>query len=197
MHTHEPENKPQEVDTSKGYEASDVRVSGVVVFLVGMTIFAFITGACAYGVGKFLNARMARQDGPTSRWARPVDMRSLGNLPSTESMKNKMDESIQSFPAPRIQVDDGIQDLAELHAREDLLLDNYSWVDQSQSKVRIPIERAMELIAQRGLPVAPSVEQEPLMTGDATPVMTVPLTNGFARTEYEMDQAAAVGRRLQ
>jgi hypothetical protein len=42
-----------------------------------------------------------------------------------------------------------------LHAKEDLLLDNYSWVDQSQGKVRIPIERAMELIAKQGLPVAP------------------------------------------
>ena len=40
--------------------------------------------------------------------------------------------------------------------REDLLLDNYSWVDRSQGKVRIPIERAMELMPQRGLPVAPA-----------------------------------------
>ena len=46
--------------------------------------------------------------------------------------------------------------MADLHAREDLLLNNYSWVDQAQGKVRIPIERAMELIAQRGLPVAPA-----------------------------------------
>ncbi len=79
--------------------------------------------------------------------------------------------------------------------REDLLLDNYSWVDQSQGKVRIPIERAMELIAQRGLPVAPAVQQQPLMTGDSEPTVAVPLTNGFARTGYEQDQAAAAGRR--
>jgi hypothetical protein len=46
----------------------------------------------------------------------------------------------------------------------------------------------MELIAQRGLPVAPAVEQAPLMTGDKKPVVAVPLTNGFARTGYEQDQ---------
>jgi hypothetical protein len=48
----------------------------------------------------------------------------------------------------------------------------------------------MELIAQRGLPVAPAVEQAPLMTGDQKPAVAVPLTNGFARTGYEPDQAA-------
>jgi hypothetical protein len=49
----------------------------------------------------------------------------------------------------------------------------------------------MELIARRGLPVAPAVEQAPLMTGDQQPAIAVPLTNGFARTGYELDQAAA------
>ena len=35
----------------------------------------------------------------------------------------------QQFPTPRLETDDGNQDLADLHAREDLLLDYYSWVD--------------------------------------------------------------------
>jgi hypothetical protein len=90
-----------------------------------------------------------------------------------------------------LQTDDGNQDVADLHEREDLLLENYSWADQSQGKVRIPIERAMELIAQRGLPVAPAVQQQPLMAGDSVPTVAVPLTNGFARTAYEQDQATA------
>ena len=68
-----------------------------------------------------------------------------------------MAEITQTFPTPRLLIDDGDQDVADLHAREDLLLSNYSWVDQSKGTVRIPIEQAMELIAQRGLPVAPAV----------------------------------------
>jgi hypothetical protein len=90
-----------------------------------------------------------------------------------------------------LQTDDGNQDIADLHAREDLLLDHYSWVDRSQGKVRIPIERAMELLAQRGLPQAQAVVKAPLMTGDQEPTVAVPLTKGFARTGYELDQAAA------
>ncbi|MGB9408837.1 MAG: hypothetical protein WCA89_14970 [Terracidiphilus sp.] len=192
---HEPDsNKPEEVDASKGYEASDVRVSGVVVFLVALSIFAAVTAVLAYGIGKVLNARMAVEDGPTNRWARPVDVRPLGNLSSDPDLKNKLSELTQRFPTPRLQNDDGNQDVTDLHAREDLLLNNYTWADQAQGKVRIPIERAMELIAQRGLPVAPAVEQAPLMTGDQKPVIAVPLTNGFARTGYELDQTAAVAR---
>jgi hypothetical protein len=49
----------------------------------------------------------------------------------------------------------------------------------------------MALLAQRGLPVAAAVEQVPLMTGDIKPVVKAPLTNGFARTGYEHDQALA------
>ena len=83
-------------------------------------------------------------------------------------MQNKMAEITQTFPTPRVQIDDGNQDVADLHAREDLLLANYTWVDQSKGTVRIPIERAMQLIAQRGLPVAPAVQTQALMTGDSS-----------------------------
>jgi hypothetical protein len=193
MHKHEPENhKPEQPDASKGYEVSDVRVSGIVIFLVALTIFAVVTGLLAYGVGKVLDARMKTEDGPPSRWARPVDVRPLGNMPSNPEMENKMGELAERFPTPRLQTDDGSQDVADLHAREDLLLNNYSWADDAHSKVRIPIERAMELIAKRGLPVAKPMEHAPLMTGDHKPAMAVPLTNGFARTAYELEQAATM-----
>jgi hypothetical protein len=198
MSTHDVDGQEkdgrEQPDTSKGFEATDVRVSGVVVFLVALSIFAVVTALLAYGVGKFLNARMAREDGAPSRWAQPVDMRSLGNMPTSPAMQNKVAEMTQSFPAPRLQTDDGDQDVADLHAREDLLLNNYSWADASQGKVRIPIERAMELIAQRGLPVAQAVEASPLLTGEKRPTIVYPLTNGFARTGYEQNETAAEGR---
>jgi hypothetical protein len=50
----------------------------------------------------------------------------------------------------------------------------------------------MELIAQRGLPVAQPVQTQAaptqLMTGDSTPTVPVPLTNGFARTAFEQEE---------
>ena len=58
-----------------------------------------------------------------------------------------------TFPEPRLDIDDGNQATADLHAREDLLLDHYSEHRRAAGTIRIPIDRAMELIAQRGLPV--------------------------------------------
>ena len=57
----------------------------------------------------------------------------------------------------------------------------------------------MELIAQRGLPLAPAVQTAPLMTGESTPVIQIPLTSGFARTAYEQEeeQAKAIQARQQ
>lgn len=185
-------HEPEKVDTSAGYEKSDVGVTGIVVFLTALAILAAVTGVLCYGIGKVINARMDREDGPTSRWAKTVDIRSLGNLPNSPEMQNKVAELTQQFPTPRLQNDstDGGDDLVNLHEREDLLLNNYSWIDQSKGTVRIPIERAMELIAQRGLPAAPAVQQPTLMTGDSKPTVVMPLTDGYAPTGLEQQMAA-------
>jgi len=182
---------PKEIDASAGYEQTDVKVTGIVVFLVSLFIFVGVCGVVTYGMGKLINAHMNREDGPNSKWTKTAEIRELGNLPSSPEMQNKVAEITRSFPTPRVQTDDGNQDVADLHQREDLLLDNYTWVDQSQGKVRIPIERAMQIIAQQGLPVAPAVQQAPLLAGDEKPAVQAPLTSGFARTGYEQDQAAA------
>jgi hypothetical protein len=186
------EHGPDEIDAAAGYEKSDVRVTGIIVFLTALAIFVAVTGVLCYGIGMVINAQMDKQDGPTTKWTKTVEIRQLGNLPNNPEMQKKMAELAQTFPSPRLQLDDGNQEMVDLHGREDLLLENYSWADQSQGKVRIPIERAMELIAEKGLPVAPDANHAPLLTGDTRQgVVTEPLTNGFARTGYEQDEAQA------
>jgi hypothetical protein len=187
-------NEPErdQIDASKGFEHSDVRVAGIAVFLTALTVFVVVTGLLSYGIGKVINARMAKEDATKSKWVKTVDVRPLGNMASNPELQNKVAELTQQFPTPKLQTDDGLQDTADLHAREDLLREYYSWADQGQGsprRVRIPIERAMELIAQRGLPVAPQMVQAPLLTGEQRPTVVVPLTNGFARTAYEQEEA--------
>jgi hypothetical protein len=89
-----------------------------------------------------------------------------GTWPRIRQLQNKIAQTTEQFPQPRLQTDDGNQEIADLHAKEDLLLENYSWVDKSQGKARIPIERAMELVAKQGLPVAQHAEAATLLTGD-------------------------------
>ena len=192
MHTHEPwdERKAAKVDASLGYEGTDVKVSGIVVFLTALAIFVAVTGVLCIGIGKVINSEMAKADGPTTKWNHPVDVRQLGNLASSPELQQQFGQLAQRFPTPRLQTDDGYQEVADMHAKEDLLLENYSYVDQRQGTVRIPIARAMELIAQRGLPVAPAATEEKPLAEAELPVVKAPLTDGFARTGYEQEQAA-------
>lgn len=54
-------------------------------------------------------------------------------------------------PGPRLQVTPEA-DMAALRAEEGAALAGYGWVDRAAGRVRIPIERAMALVAERGLP---------------------------------------------
>jgi len=65
----------------------------------------------------------------------------------------------QQPPEPRLQTSP-VKDLSALHAAEDALLNSYGWVDRNAGIVRIPIGRAMELLAQRGLPVEPETGRQ-------------------------------------
>jgi hypothetical protein len=194
-----PPHGPEKIDASHGYERSDVRTSGIVVFLVALGIFVAVTGVLCFGIGKVFNALMNKEDGPNTKWTKDVDVqvRQLGNFPSSPELQNKVAQLTQTFPTPRLQTDDGLQDVSDLHAREDLLLEHYTRIDGEPGKVRIPIERAMELIAQRGLPVAPPSQNETLMAGDRQPVVQAPLTTGFARTAYELEEVRGEGAHAE
>jgi hypothetical protein len=56
-----------------------------------------------------------------------------------------------TVPEPRLQVDPRAE-LARLRAEEDEMLRNYQWIDQQHGIVQIPIQRAIDLLSERGLP---------------------------------------------
>jgi len=192
MHTPNPhESKDKESSIREGYEVTDVSVSGIVVFLVGLFISVGVFFVFCFGMGKVINNALIKRDGPPDKWhaaQKPEEFENMQSNPAGE--QKQLQQLTQSFPTPRLQNDNGDQDLVDLHRREDLLLEHYSWVNESQGKVRIPIQRAMELIAQRGLPVETQTgPKEPLMFGDKVPTIQVPLTNGFARTTFEQEES--------
>ncbi|HET9480825.1 MAG TPA: hypothetical protein VFP98_03645 [Candidatus Polarisedimenticolia bacterium] len=54
-------------------------------------------------------------------------------------------------PEPRLQ-QNPLADLRDLRAEEDAMLQNYGWVDRERNVVRLPIEKAMEIVVDSGLP---------------------------------------------
>jgi hypothetical protein len=55
-------------------------------------------------------------------------------------------------PEPRLQVS-APKDLAQYKAAQEEILNSYGWVDAKAGIVRIPIDRAMDILLQKGLPV--------------------------------------------
>ena len=54
-------------------------------------------------------------------------------------------------PPPRLQTYP-FQDIKELRQHDKPLVGAYEWIDQNAGTVRIPVDRAMDLLAERGLP---------------------------------------------
>lgn len=199
MHTNENDQTPHrphgahdapDNPDQPGYEVTDVNVNGIVVFLSGLVVSVVVFFGVCYLLGKVINYQLAKSDGPADKWHQTEESK-LGNLATNPAMQqHELQQITKTFPEPRLEMDDGLQGTADLHAREDLFLNFYSSSPNTQS-IRIPIDRAMELVAQRGLPVNPQPTTQPLMFGDATPVVTAPLTTGFARTGYELHQIEA------
>jgi hypothetical protein len=109
---------------------SDVPVRSIATFAVGLVI---LTGVVLLLTGWLLNYLAARR----AELQMPVSP-----LAVTQ----------EKPPEPRLEV---ILDqvLREVRADEDALLHSYGWVDRQAGIVRIPIERALTLLTERGLPV--------------------------------------------
>jgi hypothetical protein len=70
----------------------------------------------------------------------------------------------QTPPAPRLE-EQPAAELANLRRAEHRRLSSYRWIDPQQRVVRVPIERAIEILAERGLPepqgpLTPAKQQE-------------------------------------
>jgi hypothetical protein len=110
------------------YETRDVNVRGIVYFVAVLFIvlvFALISMRWLFG---FYSETQALGPGVTP-------FANSRTLP----------------PEPRLQVHPEA-DLNRMREEQDEILNSYGWVDRANGKVRIPIDRAMDLLLQKGLP---------------------------------------------
>ena len=84
-------------------------------------------------------------------------------------------------PPPRVQPNPGA-DLQNYYQSQQNLLNGYGWIDRQNGIVRLPIDRAMELLLQRGLPIrsAANPQNTPLPKNKNT-ATSIPQPGGPAR----------------
>lgn len=73
---------------------------------------------------------------------------------------------LQRFPMPRLQ-ELPAGDIAYFNQAQDRVLHTYGWEDKARGVVRIPIERAIEILAERGLDGAAAHGAAPGTTPEA------------------------------
>jgi hypothetical protein len=129
-----------------GYERRDIGVAPVLYFMLGLLVAGVFIYFLVDGIYSYLEKRSEAQQTPVSPLVTnaPKDTR---KLPA-----DYKDYLKQNFPAPQLEIDERGQ-LDKIRTDEEQLLSSYDWVDQKAGTVRIPIDHAMDLIAQRGLPV--------------------------------------------
>ncbi|HEV3218023.1 MAG TPA: hypothetical protein VGZ27_20015 [Vicinamibacterales bacterium] len=128
--THSPDRAPAGAAVI-GHEMSDVHVRGVLVFAAGL----FVTGIVIHLLVWLFFVLLAEQQTRGTVRQYPLAVGQQERVP----------------PAPRLQINPR-EDLRELRSAEDAALTSYGWVDQNGGVVRIPIDAAMKLTVQRGLP---------------------------------------------
>lgn len=111
-----------------GYERSDANVRSLAVSIAGLFVL-LVVALLAMG---WMFSYLASRDTP--------------GPPKSPVAKER-----ELPPAPRLQTVPG-GNLEEVRAAEARILNSYGWVDRNANVVRIPIDRAIELTAERGLP---------------------------------------------
>jgi len=127
------------------YEREDFGPRSIFTFLAALGVFGLVVIFIIMGVFRGLDQYMVSHMKPAS----PLLESKM------ETYTRRMQEKdIMNFPAPRLDGGEKPTDVNNLHLHENSVLHiaQPEWSNPSAGEVRIPIDRAMDLIATRGLP---------------------------------------------
>ncbi len=136
------------------YERQDIGVAGVLYFLAGLAVAGLLVYFIVMGLYAFLEKRNEAEQAPVSPLVTNAekDTRHLPPDYKTDSTGADYEKYLEkNFPAPQLETNERTE-LNKIRLREEDILSTYDYTDKNAGTVRIPIDRAMDLIAQRGLP---------------------------------------------
>jgi hypothetical protein len=134
-------------------EGGDNRVDGeldfrgILVFIGGLLAVTLVVMSLMWGVAVLFKGSRARKDPAPPALAEAREVR----VP----------------PGPNLQPNPSA-DLAAFRGVEETELATWAWVDREKAVARVPVERALEIVASRGLPAPPPMPP-PAPAAEATP----------------------------
>ncbi len=155
--------EPRNLDVS--FEKSDLSARGILTFFVILLLSGVVFHLVVWGMYDGFIKLSDRMEPPVSPMA-------VQHTPAQPSPLQNTRVNVEQFPAPRLQVTEP-QDATEFRLNEEKVLEEKPWEDKS-GVVHIPIEEAMKILVQRGLPSRPGITES-----DYKNPMVVPTDSGF------------------
>lgn len=137
-HTEKPPHEPAQA----GYETTDANLGGTERLYAVVALFLAGVFALVWFMFGQLKSREASRDQP------------LPPLAAAERAKDPR-RDVNRFPSPRLQTTPYV-DLKAFREAEDAVLGRYAWVDEAAGLAQIPVDRAIDLIVEKGMPVPPA-----------------------------------------
>jgi hypothetical protein len=146
-------------DPEHGHETSDVNIRAILAFGAFLVFSAVVIHVLLWGMYRMLdNMAEARNPAPNpmmqTESAPPGDRIQSGTM-TAETEKQTVKRLTATFPEPRLQVDD-TRDMNKMRQEQTQQMSEYQWANKETGAVRIPIDRAIDLLAERGLPNVPA-----------------------------------------
>jgi hypothetical protein len=119
-------------DLEKKYETSDVNLRPIVTTVVVLAAITVVSYIVVYGLYVYWQSSDA-------------ETRTQNVLPIAEGFE-------QPRTGPLLVEGEESPDLARMKAESAKRVDSYGWVDPNAGVAHIPVERAMDIVAEKGLP---------------------------------------------
>ena len=113
-----------------GHELSDVQPIKIVLFGAVLAAMIAVVALVVLALFGFFNTSITK----------------------TRPAPSPLSYSREPTSEPRLSLTPG-DELSAMRAEENKILSSYDWLDRDRGVVRIPIERAIEIVGDRGLPV--------------------------------------------
>src|ERR1700680_857040 len=131
------DGRNQEVD----FEREDLAPKPIVIFLIALAVGCVLVALVLRGMDSYLDSHENHHQPVQS----PLVQR------NTADTRVVSPGDITKFPQPRLETNERLE-INDFREQEEKTLNSYGWVDQQAGVMHIPIDRAMQLVAQRGLP---------------------------------------------
>jgi hypothetical protein len=125
------------------HEHSDINIAAILMSGVVVFVVCTVTAGLMYALFGFLEGQAKARDPQLSPVAAPATVMPATRQPTPE---------FGGAPTPKLLTDEPSY-LRHVREREQTALGGYGWVDQGAGVARISIDRAKQLMVERGLPV--------------------------------------------